>query len=127
MCFEKRMAEHNKLGNKGENIAEAFLVDKGYVILERNWHSSHKELDIIAEYQNWLVIVEVKTRTGEKWELPEFAVDKKKIRSIVNAAHHYIRMFNVDKPVRFDVISVVFEKGKWDIEHFEDAFMAMHC
>ncbi|MDP4276168.1 MAG: YraN family protein [Bacteroidota bacterium] len=121
------MAEHNILGKKGEDVAVDYLIGKGYQIRERNWHSSHFELDIIAEYGDWLVIIEVKTRTGQNWEPPEFAVDNRKIRRIVNAAHHYVCLNRLDKPVRFDVISIVQEQGKWNIEHYEDAFLATHA
>jgi putative endonuclease len=117
------MAEHNKLGKAGEEVAEAYLVRKGYEIVERNWYSTHKELDIIANHEDWLVIVEVKTRTGYTWEPPENAVNDIKIKRIVKAANHYVRMHCVDAPVRFDVISVVLENGNWTIEHFIDAFL----
>jgi len=120
------MADHNQLGKAGEEIAKEYLRKKGYVILEQNWHSSHKELDIIAEYNGWLIVAEVKTRTGQTWEPPEFAVDKNKIRRIVNAAHHYVCLNNINRPVRFDVISVIVERDQWIIEHFEDAFLATH-
>jgi len=118
------MAEHNKLGKEGELVAEAYLVSKGYTILERNWFSTHKELDIIASQNGWLIVVEVKTRTGYTWEPPEYAVNMLKIKYIVKAANHYICLKKIDAPVRFDIISVVQEKGNWNIEHLEDAFLA---
>lgn len=118
------MAEHNKLGKDGELVAEAYLAEKGYTILERNWYSTHKELDIIAGYDGWLVVVEVKTRTGYTWELPEDAVNLQKIKHIVKAANHYVCLHKIDAPVRFDIISVVWERGNWNIEHLEDAFLA---
>jgi len=121
------MATHNQTGRKGEDIAEAYLKEKGYVIIERNWYSSHNELDIIAENNGWLVIVEVKTRSGDMLAFPEDAVNKKKIRRTINAAHHYIRMHDINIPVRFDVISIVFKNGNPEIEHFEDAFLAMNA
>jgi putative endonuclease len=117
------MAEHNNLGKAGENQAEAYLIRKGYTILERNWYSTHKELDIIAKDGNWLVIIEVKTRTGYTWEPPESAVNNKKIKRITQAAHHYICLHQIDAPVRFDILSVVRENNSWSIEHFEDAFL----
>ena len=127
MWFNQKMARHNQIGLKGEELAVAFLIEKGYKILERNWHSSHKEIDIIALYNGWIIIIEVKTRSGDYLLLPEEAVNKKKIRRIINAAHHYIRMNDINIPVRFDVISVVFENQKFEIEHFEDAFLAMNA
>lgn len=118
------MAEHNVLGKEGEDIAEAYLIRKGYTILERNWFSTHKELDIIAEHLGWLIIIEVKTRTGYTWEPPEYAVNNSKIKHIVKAANHYICQHKIDAPVRFDIVSVVKEKERWQIDHFEDAFLA---
>jgi putative endonuclease len=117
------MAEHNKLGSDGEKAAENYLISRGYSIVERNWHSAHKELDLIASHQGWLVIVEVKTRTGNRWERPEVAITDRKIRHLVRAANHYVRLHGIDLPVRFDVVSVILEKGIWQIEHFEDAFL----
>ncbi|MDD4921315.1 MAG: YraN family protein [Bacteroidales bacterium] len=118
------MAEHNTLGKEGEKIAEKYLISKGYSILERNWFSTHKELDIIAGHKGWIIIVEVKTRTGYTWEPPEDAVNTIKIKRIVKAANHYLCLHQIDAPVRFDIISVIHEKDSWIIEHFEDAFLA---
>lgn len=120
------MAEHNKLGKEGESRAENYLIGKGHRIRERNWHSTHKELDLITEVDGWLVVVEVKTRTGRSWEPPENAVTPTKIKRIAQAAHHYIRMHRIDAQVRFDIVSVVYEQGIWNIEHFEDAFLPPH-
>lgn len=127
ICFYLRMAKHNLLGKQGETEACGFLENKGYTILERNWRSSHRELDIVAEHDGWLVVVEVKTRTGEPWEAPENAIDQRKIRHIVNATHHYVRHHFIDLPVRFDVITVVFTPESTHIEHLEDAFLATHA
>lgn len=64
------MAQHNRLGQAGEDQAVALLQEKGYEILARNWHSSHKELDIVARNRDWLVVVEVKTRSSEDYSSP---------------------------------------------------------
>ena len=57
------MAIHNDLGRRGEEAAVEYLREKGYSILARNWRNVHKELDIIAQEDDELVIVEVKTRS----------------------------------------------------------------
>ncbi|NLT02475.1 MAG: YraN family protein [Bacteroidales bacterium] len=120
------MAAHNQLGKEGETVAADYLRDKGYTIREINWYSQHKELDIVAEHQDWLVVVEVKTRSGIPFEAPELAVDRRKIQRLVTAAHHYVHLHKLDMPIRFDVMALVYEKGHWQIEHFEDAFLATH-
>ena len=53
------MAEHNEFGKEGEEEAAAYLIDKGYSIRHRNWHCGKKELDIVAEYRNELIVIEV--------------------------------------------------------------------
>ncbi len=117
------MAEHNKLGNIGEERAQAFLAQKGYKIRHINWFARKFELDIVAEKDGWLVVVEVKTRSTDTWEHPEEAITPKKIRNIVNAAHEYILTFDWQGETRFDVISVIPQGQNFKIEHIEDAFM----
>ena len=51
------MAEHNEFGKEGEEEAAAYLIDKGYSIRHRNWHCGKKELDIVAEYRNELIVI----------------------------------------------------------------------
>ena len=78
-----KMASHNELGKEGENAAVKYLLEKGYEIRHRNWHSGHRDLDIVAQKDGELVIVEVKTRSDACFGQPEDAVDRRKIRSIV--------------------------------------------
>ncbi|MBO5718070.1 MAG: YraN family protein [Bacteroidales bacterium] len=119
------MATHNRTGRWGEDIALTYLEKKAYRILERNWHAGHKELDIIALDGNTLVIVEVKTRSGDDYEEPWQAVTSLKIKRIVQAANLYIRQKAIDAEVRFDIVSVVMRPdGQAEIEHIEDAFTA---
>ena len=116
------MAKHIDLGKSGEQVAYNFLVKKGYKILHRNWHYKHKEIDIIAEKDDMLVIVEVKIRSGDYFELPHEAVTKKKQRFIIDATDAYIQEYDINKEVQFDIISII-PVGKTNkIEHIEDAF-----
>lgn len=117
------MAEHNKLGKTGEQLAVNYLTDKGYTILHRNWRSGHKELDIVAQIADTLVIVEVKTRRNKEYGQPADAVTDRKIRHIVSSADAYIRMFDIDLPqVRFDIITLVGSKDRHQLQHIESAF-----
>lgn len=114
------MAEHNDFGKAGEDLAVDFLIKNGYTIRDRNWRSGHKELDIVAEIANTLVVVEVKSRKNNIYGRPEEAVNERKIRRIVLAADAYVRFFRIDLPVRFDIIAITESNGK--IEHYADAF-----
>lgn len=116
------MPNHIETGIKGERAAEDFLIQKGYKILEKNWRYKKLELDIIAFYNNTLVIVEVKSRTGTYFQQPFQAVTKKKQRFIIEATNAYIEKNNIDFETRFDIISIVERNNKFEIEHIEDAF-----
>ena len=118
------MADHNVLGNLGEERAQEYLSSKGFKIKECNWVCGKLVLDIIAEKDDWLVIVEVKTRSTETFEHPEEAITLKKIRNIVNATHEYILMIDWQGETLFDVISVIPHGQSFLIEHIEDAFLS---
>ena len=117
------MADHNDLGKLGEELAVQYLVDKGYEILERNWHNIHKEIDIIAKDGKFLVIVEVKTRQSDEYGEPDLAVTKRKQRMLIAAANAYITRKGLDTETRFDIISIFFKDNEPVIEHIEDAFL----
>jgi putative endonuclease len=116
------MAEHNVLGKDGESAALAYLKEKGYVILHTNWRNGYFELDIIARTREELVVIEVKTRSEGTLTNPEDAVSDQKIRRIISATDFYIKYFNIDLPVRFDIISIIGKHPHFEIDHIEDAF-----
>ncbi|WP_449400071.1 YraN family protein [Chryseobacterium wanjuense] len=119
------MAQHNDLGKLAEDLAAEFLLKNGYKILARNFRFQKAEIDIIAEKDNLIIVVEVKARSTDAFMLPQEAVTKTKIKSIVSAANYYLEEFNKNQEVRFDIISVLpDEKGKLIIEHIIDAFEA---
>jgi putative endonuclease len=119
------MAQHNDLGKKAEELAAEFLLKNGYKILARNFRFQKAEIDIISEKDDFIIICEVKARSTDVFNLPQEAVNKKKIRLLVSAADHYMKELNVTKEVRFDIISVLpDEKGNLVIEHIDNAFEA---
>ena len=119
------MADHNELGKQGEQVAADYLREKGFKILVRNWRFKHKEVDIIAFHNDFLVVIEVKTRTSSGWEHPRESITPSKIRFLVHATEAFVMQNNIDQKIRFDVVSVMpCENGKWEIEHIENAFTA---
>lgn len=118
------MAQHNSFGKEGEEVARLFLQKKGYAILESNWRSQHKEIDIIARNGNTLVIVEVKSRKQGSLTSPEDAVDIRKIRNLVKAADSYVKSHNLDLDVRFDIIAMTPTADGYEINHIVDAFFS---
>lgn len=116
------MASHNDLGRIGEQIAADYLTERGYQILERDWRSGRRDLDIIALKDGILIIVEVKTRSNNVYGDPEDAVDTQKIRSIVQSTQAYLRLKHLDCDVQFDIISLTGNTDSFEIRHFENAF-----
>ena len=122
------MAEHNELGKWGEDEAALYLEDEGYVIIDRDWKIGKRDLDILALSPDGktLVVVEVKTRSGDEYQQPEEAVDGRKMRNLAIAANAYVKERQVDKELRFDIISVVGVGHQVEhLEHLKDAFNPM--
>jgi putative endonuclease len=116
------MADHNDLGKLGEELAVEFLRKAGYEILETNWTFQKAEVDIIAQKENTLAIIEVKTRSSLDFGLPQDFVKTKKIQLLVKAVNEYVIINDLDVEVRFDIIAVHKEGKSFAIEHLVDAF-----
>lgn len=110
-----------RFGLIGEKIAQGYLINKKYEILETNFYAKTGEIDIIAKKNNNIIFVEVKTRSNLKFGTPAMAIDSTKKKHIKRAAKVYIylnKLFEYD--VRFDVVEVFINNGKCKINHIED-------
>ena len=116
------MASHNQLGKKGEQLAVDFLIENGYDIVERNYRFNKAEVDIIAQKEDVLAIIEVKTRSTTDFGNPQYFVKPKQIKNLVKAVDEYVTVNNLEVDVRFDIIAIVKEEKQFKIEHLEDAF-----
>lgn len=117
------MAKHNEIGTNGELLAVNFLKKLGYQILESNWRSGKREIDIVAADGQQLVFVEVKTRRSRRFGYPEEAVTPAKQQHLKAAAEDYCCRYGWHQEIRFDVISIDY-KSDTDavVVHFRDAF-----
>lgn len=117
------MAKQQKIGLLGEDTACQFLLNNGYSILERNWRFSKAEIDIIAMNNKVLVFVEVKAKSYTYYGAPEESISPYKENLIFDAANQYMFKIKHEWEIRFDIISIVFDKDlKPTITHFKDAF-----
>ena len=116
------MAEHNKKGAEGEQIAQNYLSNLGYKILETNWRFQKAEVDIIAKNNDFLVFVEVKTRVNNLFGEPQTFVSEQKQALFKTAAEAYLEKKDFDNEIRFDVIGIILSIQKTKIEHFKDDF-----
>ncbi len=123
------------VGNRGEDIAAAYLESIGYRILHRNYRFGRLELDLVCceppgndlntiSRQGEIVFAEVKTRSGLRFGRPEEAISETKQRRIAQAAQAWLRERSMEQaPCRFDVIAVVLQKNADPIvTHFKQAF-----
>lgn len=112
----------DELGNWGEEYSVIYLQKKGYEVVERNYRFQKNEIDIIAKFGNNLIIVEVKTRQtaeiGEPWR----AVTKSKQKQIIKVANQYVQANQIELDVRFDIVSIVHNSYRTEIDHIEGAF-----
>jgi len=111
-----------KLGQKGEELACNFLVNKGYRIIIRNFKTSIGEIDIIASDKETLVFIEVKTRKSLQYGRPFESVTRAKKRKIANVAKLYLKKLGEVPACRFDIVSIFHKKGSPVFELIRDAF-----
>ena len=100
------------LGRWGENIAANYLKNQGYTILAQSKHIGHAEVDVFAQKDDELVLVEVKTRSSSAHGQPEEAVDERKLLHLIEAAQRYVIEEESDLPWRIDVIAITGNPNK---------------
>ncbi|MEE9170632.1 MAG: YraN family protein [bacterium] len=112
-----------KLGKRGEELAEDFLINKNYEIVERNYRRYRGEIDLIARDGDFLVFVEVKTARSDRFGPPVYRVDDRKKKQLGRIAMAYFQEHDLfDQDSRFDIITVNFSGENCEIEHIENAF-----
>jgi putative endonuclease len=108
-------------GQSGEDLAARFLEAKGYQIISRNYRYRRAEIDLIAQKDQLLIFVEVKTRESNTFGNPEDFVGSKKAALVIEAADYYVHQHNWQGNIRFDIIAIL-TQPTLDIQHMQDAF-----
>lgn len=122
LTFSRNDMSHIDLGKSGEDLALKYLLEQDYKFMDRNYRYGKGELDLVMQQGNELVVVEVKTRSSEKYGSPIIAVSRKKQQQIIKVANSYIAQNQIDKEVRFDVISIIINQYERKVEHICNAF-----
>lgn len=128
--MKNNMKNTTSIGRYGETIACKYLQEQKFKILEKNYYSSHNEIDIIAENNQYIIFVEVKTRSCNSaddlfYGTPASAVTYSKQKRTLAAAQSYLLEHSTRKTPRLDVIEVYLRKEDntpMKINHIEDAF-----
>lgn len=109
-----------QLGKMGEKIAEEYLLNNKYEIIEKNFYCKQGEIDIIAKKEQYIIFVEVKTRNSLKYGRPAEAVNNKKMQHLIKSSQYYLYKNNIkDKFIRFDVIEILIEDKRININHIK--------
>ena len=119
------MAKHHKFGEEGEKAACDFLLEKNYMVLEKNYRLHPYEVDIIAMDDNKVVFIEVKTRQTDEYGHPVEFITGKKEQNLIKVADYYLQYKMPGIEGRFDVITLYKKNGVFVIEHFINAFTAI--
>jgi putative endonuclease len=120
---EIKMMQKKELGKKGEEIALRFLKKRGYRVVEKNYVCKMGEMDIIAREKDTWVFIEVKTRTSTLFGPPQLAVNSSKQRQLSKVALNYLKEKKLeDTKARFDVVAILLEEKREEIELIRDAF-----
>lgn len=117
------MAQNQIVGKYGEDLAEQYLRDRGYLIVDRNWRCASGEIDLVASHHGRYIFVEVKTRNGSGFGHPFEAITAQKVarmRRLVSQWCLANQKSGVD--VRLDAIAVVISGGRVAVEHLKQVF-----
>jgi putative endonuclease len=110
---------HNQIGYWGEKMAHRYLMEKGFVVLFRNWRYRKAEIDLVAFKDNFIVFVEVKTRKNKLFGRPVEFISEKKVNWFRIAAEHFLNYNNLTNEIRLDAIEIVGTYKNFEINHIE--------
>jgi len=118
------MGKTQEIGNQGESIAQDYLIQKGYLIVDTNWSTRFGELDIIAQKSELYIFIEVKTRHSKNTESAFASITPAKREKMIKAVYQYIHDKNLDDIIwRIDAIGIALHRDQSPIiDHVEDAF-----
>lgn len=114
------MSTSSLLGIKGEQLAKAYLENLGFQIIERNYKTSFGEIDIIAQKDQVIHFIEVKTRTSSHFGFPYEAVDQQKVNKIKNVINFYCLQNSIkNDTLRIGIISIILKDKKQIINYYQ--------
>ncbi len=116
------MSESYKRGISEEHKAVEYLISKGYRILAQNYRYLKGEVDILAQKDNCLAAVEVKTRSSSDFGAPKEFLKPAQIQRIIKTVDYFVTSKNLEVEVRFDIISIVLTPHNSELKHIKNAF-----
>lgn len=104
--------ENLTIGYQGEIAAKKYLQNKGYGIIKQNYKTKYSEIDLIAQDKRSLVFVEVRTKVGERFGIPEESLNRNKINKLIRGAVAYTAQKGYIKHYRIDAICIVLDEKR---------------
>lgn len=111
-------------GRQAEELACAYLVERGLRCVARNYRCARGEIDLIMQHGTTIVFVEVRYRRSSRYGSSAESVDGRKQARLIATAQHYLQASRATAPARFDVIAVALDHGRHAIEWIPNAFEA---
>jgi putative endonuclease len=108
-------------GQRAEQLAVAYLLTQGFTIRNTNWRMGHKEIDIVAEKNGRLHVVEVRSLSTSFFQQPYQSIDRMKERNLIMATNAYVRYHKLSMEVQIDVISIIFDGDTHSLDYFPNA------
>jgi len=116
----------NYSGKEGEEVAVSYLIERNYKIIDTRYNAVGVEIDIIAEKDDTISFIEVKTRKNDAYGFPEEYVNKSKAKRIIRGANFFLSLKKNEKYDDYfksiDVISIMYGSGNYEIELIENAY-----
>ncbi|MCD4705438.1 YraN family protein [bacterium] len=119
------MTKYNqKLGNLGQKLAVKYLKKKNYQVISKNINFRQGEIDILAEKDNILRFIEVKTRSNLNFGDPIYSITRQKKKHLKNFIALYILKNRIQEDYRLEYIFILLDKKtkKAKIKHLDDIF-----
>lgn len=113
------------VGVEGEEIAEQFLIGKGFKIIERNVRQKFGEIDIVAKDKKGTVrFIEVKTLSAKSGLEPEDHLTRSKLGKMKKMADWYAGQNPeiVNKNYQLDLIAIKFKEEDLAVKFYENIF-----
>jgi len=106
----------------GEKAAKKYLEDKGYEIIEQNYHTKYSEIDLVVKKNDILIFVEVRTKRSSAFVSPEESINQKKLKKLYWNAENYAAMKKYKGQYRIDAICIVLnsDNSVEKLEHYEN-------
>lgn len=119
----KGMTTTVQIGKRGEDLALEYLLERGLLLMDRNWRNRHREIDLVMLGADGVRIIEVRSLCAPVLLSPSDTVGAKKQRLLIKAAVSYVKRKKISLEVHFDIVSVIFLDERYSVEYIPDAFL----